>query len=215
MGKETRLDLYNIWLYIALHRYVLEVGLAPWRAMGWPLKPVGSGSSGVVVEGLLCSLNCDWSAVWLALSLRLMAREKCTGCWKDEADAQWRRRKGRRRSRRVNRWRAPRHFWWRRVPGRCWHCHSRGAGTSCGRSQRTDSLCWELGRESKRRAGSEGELKRRDSVQTEQGVQERTRNQSSSGIKTGWGKVQKTININEQQPTVICQYLNRGKVFQL
>lgn len=154
------------WIYIMCKVYYfillyLEVVVLPCCAIGWPLRPVGWGLSGVVVEELLWSLNCDWSVEWLELSWRSMAWERGRGWGRDEADARSRRRrKGRLWSRMVNRWKALNDFWWRRVPGRCWHCHPTGAGRSCGPSQRTDSLCWELERESKRRAESEGELKR-------------------------------------------------------
>lgn len=95
------------WLY-------LEIDLLPYCVIGWPLRPMGLGSTGVVVEGLrpLGSQNCDWSVGWPELSWHLMAWEKGRGLGKDEAGARSRRRrKETPPSHTVNRWKAPTHFW--------------------------------------------------------------------------------------------------------
>lgn len=99
----------KVYYFILLY---LEVVVLPCCAIGWPLRPVGWGLSGVVVEELLWSLNCDWSVEWLELSWRSMAWERGRGWGRDEADARSRRRrKGRLWSRMVNRWKALNDFW--------------------------------------------------------------------------------------------------------
>lgn len=70
-----------------------------------------------------------------------MAWEKGRGLGKDEEDPRSRRRKEMAWRCTVNRWKAQRHFWRRRVPGRRWHSHLTGDGRSCSPSWRTDSLC--------------------------------------------------------------------------
>lgn len=78
---------------------------------GWPLKLMGWGLFGVVVEVLLSlwSLSCESSGGLLEPNWHLMARERGSDSGTDAAYAQWKRR--RRQSRMVNRWKALRRFW--------------------------------------------------------------------------------------------------------
>ena len=161
--------------------FYLEFLLLPYCLIGLLLRPMGWGLSGVAVEvpRALCSLSCDRSVEWLELSWHLKAWAKGGGLGRDEAEAQWRRTKERLPSRTVNRWKVPRRSWWRGVAGRCWHCHPTGAGRSCGLSQRKDSLCWELERESKRRSESERELNGKEGL---------AKNKKRIGNQSSWNR---------------------------